>query len=573
MSKNPSVAGTSSPQSDEDIFLEIINDKTIDLDRKADFFRVFATNHPEKIASCAAKLEDSDLQMPKLIELIDEDEMSNMLVNIFLNPKATESFNKIADKINPLASKQKAKLQNVIIKFIARLSAQDIQELITEMPEVWQYIFDVSERSTSAGQATTTRFFSWEGDIRSVSDNAGALCVTLFMMHTSLITGGQSDKNFDFKKNILSLFLNKIEKSLKEKNTKSLDIHSYRTELTRDARDDNAKHIATKTTDPKFYKIFSQIKILFANYPKCIDLLKDLNSEICKRQEDKKYEGVSLKNVLQVGNSFFPIPEDDYAVIRNRGSLLQRIIAEKLSKSGIEIGDEQYTFFGFIPSNKANEVIASGYIFRDSALTGIGLIHGKFTHLIQTYLLQSAIDQKILNLEDDTTLQELLDKMVSNEVWQSLLDIADTAIDQKGFMSSCSNVPSFHARLMLEEKLPYLAGYLRNEFYRGIKNIMEKSPSIKEENFSIEDLLVLEICAGRHFDGVNFGIKAPPNQVTWQNPNDADYSKIYKKPKKIKEDVSLSSDTKADKEEKKPRPIINAQTAATANPIDKINAL
>lgn len=292
---------------------------------------------------------------------------------------------------------------------------------------------------------------------------------------------------------------------------KHKDASFYNTEDLANTYFRNQKFNFSSTQDPKKYKkVFLDIfNLMFSKTKVCTDILaQTLEKQIAESKDSEKYRGVPLQEVAVIGNTAFPIPPKDYQPIKNKNQLLQNLARLVFVGQGLVEKEEHFqTFFGIIPAEIANASIESGYIFRDSPISQLGLIHGKYTHLLQLYIIKCAIDQKIIDsqgLSFDEILQNLI--TIQNQdgttLWHSILDSITTSLFEKYdpehkliFIS----VTHFNAEIMLNaEKLPYLSGYLRNQFYNNIQKII----NIHEEKFDILDILLAQVLSKGEFNAV-----------------------------------------------------------------------
>lgn len=240
--------------------------------------------------------------------------------------------------------------------------------------------------------------------------------------------------------------------------------------------------------DENIRKIIAKIYLFLENQDRCMELFGEINNSIKAKQGGNRYDLVPLQGAMAMKGRFsLPLlPKEDYseAVPDKKNGLLQKICEEILSGHGLKVGN---LFVGAVPSEIADEYVKKGEIFRDSPLNGIGLIHGKDSHLLQMTLLCLAVDRGDIELENECALKEVLASMIEMKdkdgisLWQETFDTGNIPFHSPSMLNS---------QLMLAKReLPELSGYLRLVHFRSIERILQLNSGLTDQEIVLSQFL------------------------------------------------------------------------------------
>jgi hypothetical protein len=176
--------------------------------------------------------------------------------------------------------------------------------------------------------------------------------------------------------------------------------------------------------DEERLKTYGDIRGLFHNIPKCLKLLSGLSTELSERLPwlDGAVYPDEYVSVATYPFPAAPLPNSDVRD-KKKDSALSKRISERLQRHGLE-GDID-TYEGFIPTETANERVYSGRLFKEGR-TDVGVIHGKYSHLLQWVIIGEAVQEGILTLPEGIgDVKILLQHVIRDKVWMTLIDNVD----------------------------------------------------------------------------------------------------------------------------------------------------
>lgn len=235
-------------------------------------------------------------------------------------------------------------------------------------------------------------------------------------------------------------------------------------------------------------KAFRDIVSFFENPTQCLASLKKLDEQIFEQGSCLGFNFSLIKPgkpMSLFGDLCFPENNPDNTLIPNTLGLLHYLLREKLQKHGIEQQNELYTFSGFVDSQKADEVIKRGALFKEQFLMGNALMHGVYSHYLQLYLIAEALENRVITLDDGLTLKELLAAFITvkvlrddnaSSVWTTIIDtLSRTQLIQiqeptQFYFGSPHRLQS---ALLYSPELPNLRGLLLNHVYRKLDRYKE----------------------------------------------------------------------------------------------------
>lgn len=238
----------------------------------------------------------------------------------------------------------------------------------------------------------------------------------------------------------------------------------------------------TSTTEKRQEAIsdaFTQIRMLLLDSESCVEVLKQLNNRIAALQ--KHLDPELDFSAFEPGNPIYLyasmcIPQATTKPHIKTHSLLLYVLFELLKQHNVK-HDKFITFSGYVDPGIADNLIRSGYLFKEQYLMMNALTHGVYSHYIQWYLIAAAIDAKKIILQDDLTLRDLMVAMINTSSgekeqssWNRLLDY---------LIRNNHNIPinelqlgsphALNSFLLFCKELPHLRGLLLNNWHHQIK--------------------------------------------------------------------------------------------------------
>ncbi|MDR3503221.1 MAG: ankyrin repeat domain-containing protein [Legionella sp.] len=236
----------------------------------------------------------------------------------------------------------------------------------------------------------------------------------------------------------------------------------------------------TKERENALKDAFTQIAGLLAAPLQCQDLLKLLDAQIEQAQTFLGCDFSSIQpgsGIVLESYQWPDPPEEDRPKISQGHGILRYFLREQLSKHGIETQSELVTFSGFVDPELANNLIASGALFKEQFLMGTALIHGLYSHYLQWYIISRALDEKLLHFKDNLTLLDVLRASVNVKkdngelVWTNLIDFLHNGLGITHY--DFGSPQQLNNALLHSDTLIYLRGYLLNSWYKSIEKYRE----------------------------------------------------------------------------------------------------
>lgn len=195
-----------------------------------------------------------------------------------------------------------------------------------------------------------------------------------------------------------------------------------------------ANQILAITTDPLFVT----------------SLLKELDTELGDeiQKSNIPFRDNERPQFLITGQgNFIPGPPPDNYHPKKKGNILDTLLLKREQKNGINLKGAP-KFVGAVDSDKANPLVASGYVFTEEKQISSILLHGSLSHRLMFDALCCAAKTGKLNLQygdgKELTPQQLLELLVSTQyyhsesnlppdsLWELTLDtVADTRMATK----------------------------------------------------------------------------------------------------------------------------------------------
>lgn len=252
------------------------------------------------------------------------------------------------------------------------------------------------------------------------------------------------------------------------------------------------KQVINKNT-PDDSPTFSAIRELLSNKPLYLSFLDSLESalaSICREHH------IDLKPLERTGTIIVPKRNeenyDDYllsiedaipwpvfkgeAGVKTQ-SLLNDLLLQVERENGINTDpDAPAYFFDFVPVALGNQFVSEGNLFNECNYVG-NLLHGKYSHRLQWYVIFKAIEKKHILLPPECSVKDIFKQLPL--YWRELVDIYE-----HGFFS-----PHYlHAYLLspqAAERFPNLCRFLQKTHHNSIEKIVKRDPEASAESVTL----------------------------------------------------------------------------------------
>lgn len=171
-----------------------------------------------------------------------------------------------------------------------------------------------------------------------------------------------------------------------------------------------------QATDPLF-ELILDIYYVLCNRDLWLPYLQELNRDIAARLQNEVLPNVPTEYI-----SFFETKLVAYSEITCHqdqcSNELLKCLLKQEQKNGVNLGlnfDTTPVFTGQIPTEKANALVNSGYLWKDSSADPITYMHGCLSHRIQYYILTRAREDKIIFSELTQQNVPLLSHLLKND--------------------------------------------------------------------------------------------------------------------------------------------------------------
>jgi hypothetical protein len=143
-------------------------------------------------------------------------------------------------------------------------------------------------------------------------------------------------------------------------------------------------------------------------------------------------------------------------------------------------------------------------------MMGVGLVHGKYTHLLQWCIIKLAADAGYIDLKG-IKIEDVLHQSVEvksedgkSSLFGFVMDLSSSSILKKPDVDDINFgiVNHVGAEIMLasdKEELPYLSGYFRNLFFNNIDKIIKIYQKKYDVDISPQQILIAQVCAESNF--------------------------------------------------------------------------
>ena len=293
----------------------------------------------------------------------------------------------------------------------------------------------------------------------------------------------------------------------------------------------------SSTLTPLMQDTLSKLYDLFHNKAaECLVFLKPLNEYIRDHANDgQDFANVPEGEVIRIGAHLYTLPPEGYEVIRNKGRLLQKGLDDVLHNHGLDVESKKVIFCGFVDKQKANGYVKGNSLFTENIAFGHALVHGKFKHLLDIYIIAEWLKrQKKIDLHTPS-LKEVLDAMVSSvsaqnrSLWSEIIDnssseLLQNKINSNFYMGSTKDATSMSLFNNLYGE--YLAGYMRNQFWRDLEELQ------KYQSISPEMILAANAATQNAFNGIKDVSSSPKEYYEGRGYVLAESGDHYLKPSK-----------------------------------------
>ncbi|GEM_PF-6764761 len=251
-----------------------------------------------------------------------------------------------------------------------------------------------------------------------------------------------------------------------------------------------AKNILSRTSNYALVDAAKQMQALLNDHEKCLFLLRKLDQEMAKYSNEAGWDlqkitpgepiqfrySLCLPSALKKSTKLIPKTETC--------QLHLALMRKQLQKNGIEEQPELYKLQGFVSRKSINSIVQKGALFTEEPRISSFLVHGIEPHFFQWYLFSSALQEGFLRFKNGVSLRTMLSASVLLEkyvhglpLWNYLIDFSsDTDADAAHipYSSYSFGFPHrLHIFLLLSPEIPYLRGYMLNQWYLTVADIQE----------------------------------------------------------------------------------------------------
>lgn len=138
----------------------------------------------------------------------------------------------------------------------------------------------------------------------------------------------------------------------------------------------------------------------------------ELEKELNKLGIIERFRNASCDyKILNINHYHYPIPTDRYQPL-SKQSALERALLNILRKEGMGLRARKW--YGLVAYEKANKMISDGDFFIESQF-GTGVLHGKFSHMIQWALLILGIRHGLIRSQPGITAKSIISYLVTHK--------------------------------------------------------------------------------------------------------------------------------------------------------------
>lgn len=160
----------------------------------------------------------------------------------------------------------------------------------------------------------------------------------------------------------------------------------------------------------------------------------------------------------------YPIPNENYRRIQKKTTLEQVLI--QILKDA-KMGDKPQKWFGFVPQEVANQSIYDGNFFIESQF-GIGVFHGKFSHMLQWCLLVLAIQHGVIHVDENISAKSIIQYLITRQTEETKSNLFALYTDKLFFEAFTAQDPFRLCSLLttgyFDESCETLGVYARDSF-------------------------------------------------------------------------------------------------------------
>jgi|GEM_PF-6278493 len=134
-------------------------------------------------------------------------------------------------------------------------------------------------------------------------------------------------------------------------------------------------------------------------------------------------------------------------------------------------------FWRFVPGGEAGKCIAEGNVFIEANYVG-NLLHGKYSHRLQWYVIFKAIEAGKISFPEGYSLKDLFQKLPA--LWNPLLDLHTRGFNAPLFINSY-----FLLSPEARTRFPYLSGYFKKVHSHAFHRVCSVNPSLTLEKLTL----------------------------------------------------------------------------------------
>lgn len=252
----------------------------------------------------------------------------------------------------------------------------------------------------------------------------------------------------------------------------------------------------TLPSDDPYSPVFNSIRELLSNPTQFLSFLDPLETALAKACDERNLALAPLERAGTIvipqkngddGVDYFsyclsiedaiPWPVFRSSAGKKTASLLNDLLLQEERKHGINTDPSAPAyFFKFVPAEIANQFIAEGNLFNECNHVG-NLLHGKYSHRLQWYVILKAIDEKYIILPPGCSVIDIFKQLPKR--WTGLLDTYSHGFYAPHYL---------HAYLLspqAEKRFPFLCSYLQKTHSNSIEKVCQRDPEATAENVTL----------------------------------------------------------------------------------------
>lgn len=265
------------------------------------------------------------------------------------------------------------------------------------------------------------------------------------------------------------------------------------------------RNLEIKDDLKNFYR---EILELFFDTAQCINLLRGIEDSLRTMPNATPLRKLSRSSIDAIKTEYIavPIPPGLFKPIKKNGELT-KILLSKFHQYGINMSDSFPVFSDFVDKDTADAFIKNGGVFveQTNGVSG-SILHGKWTHALQLWIIIRAIADNIITLPQGYTLKEFWTSVVNRytaydpiskqkpekaqQPWSLLMD---TTSFIKGGAPTFRDPFYVNECIITSKLLPTLRGYLLSSMFRHMKETLEMFGCDDTDNDSYNGLLAYKL--------------------------------------------------------------------------------